>query len=294
MTLKQLEIFLALATNPHLSNVAKEIGLTQSAVSMAIKSLEDTLEEKLFDRIHKKLLLNEKGRLFYKNIAPLVRGLNEVGKTFKENKLTGELRVGVSSSLAAYSLPRIMFKFLEEYKGVEIHMETGNTNEVVNWIEEGHVDLGFVEGEFESDDLIKEVFGIDELFVVSGDKDLAAKEEYTIEEVFDKRWIMREKGSGTREIFLSHLGDNAKNIKVYMEFDHTESVKSVLTNKDTLSCLSQFSVVKELENKQLFRITIKGYHFKRMFYTVRHKHKHESLLLKTFIDFSQTVGVSPE
>lgn len=286
MTLKQLEIFLALAQNPHLSNVAKEKGLTQSAVSMAIKSLEENLEEKLFDRINKKLVLNEKGRIFFKKTAPLVKSLNAVGNSFKKNKLIGELTVGVSSSLAAYIMPRVIYEFTEKYKGVKIKLKTGNTREVGTWLEEGLVDLGFVEGEYESADLIKEVFGIDELFVVTGDEKLAQKDEYTMEELFDKRWVLREKGSGTREVFLSHLGKDANKINIFMELDHTEAVKSVLSNADALSCLSQFTIEQELKTKQLFTLKIKGYQFRRMFYTLHHNHKYKSLLLETFIDYA--------
>ncbi len=286
MTLKQLEIFLALAQNPHLSNVAKEKGLTQSAVSMAIKSLEENLEEKLFDRINKKLVLNEKGRLFFKKTAPLVNSLNAVGNSFKKNKLIGELTVGVSSSLAAYIMPRIIFKFTEQFKGVKIKLKTGNTREVGTWLEEGGVDLGFVEGEYESADLIKEVFGIDELFVVTGDEKLAEKEEYTMDELYEKRWVLREKGSGTREVFLNHLGKDANKINMFMELDHTEAVKSVLFNKDALSCLSQFTIEQELKTRQLFTLKIKGYQFRRMFYTLLHNHKYKSLLLETFIGYA--------
>ena len=288
MTLKQLEIFLALAKNPHLSNVAKEKGLTQSAVSMAIKSLEEKLEEKLFDRINKKLVLNEKGRMFYKKTAPLVNGLNAVGESFKKKKLMGELKVGVSSSLASYIMPRILYRFTEKYKGVKVKLKTGNTREVGNWIESGKVDIGFVEGEYESDDIIKDVFGIDELFVVTGDKELAAKEECTMDELYAKRWVLREKGSGTREVFLSHLGKNAKKIKIFMELDHTEAVKSVLSHENAISCLSHYSIEQELKTKQLFTLKIKDHRFTRLFYTLLHHHKYKSLLLQTFIDYART------
>ncbi len=291
MTLKQLEIFMALAKNPHLSNVAKEKGLTQSAVSMAIKSLEDSLQDHLFDRIHKKLVLNEKGRMFFDKIAPLVTSLNEAEKSFKKNKLSGELIIGVSLTLSTFILPNIIFEFMDNNADVSVKMRTGNTKEVITWIENGKVDLGFVEGEFESDDLIKQVFGIDELMVVTGNKILAGKSEHDIEDLYTKRWLIREKGSGTREIFLSHLGDHSRKINIFLVLDQADALKSVLTRSDCLCCLSQFTVKKELEEEILFRLHIKGHTFKRMFYTVRHAQKYESLLFKTFIDFAQKKGV---
>jgi DNA-binding transcriptional LysR family regulator len=159
LTLRQLEIFLELARNPHLGKVAEYIGLTQSAVSMAIKSLEEVLDKKLFDRINKKLILNEYGRMFFKKVEPLVNQLSETENLFRNDHYFGELKLGVSSSIANYLIPQIIWGFKEKYKSVTINMATGNTQEVVGLIENGQVDMGFVEGEFNSVDVIKEVLG---------------------------------------------------------------------------------------------------------------------------------------
>ena len=221
ITLRQMEIFLYLAKNPHLGKVAESIDLTQSAVSMAIKSLEGSLNKKLFDRINKKLVLNEYGRLFFKKIDPLLKELNDSEDLFRNESYYGEIKIGVSSSIANYILPQIVYSFQEKFKGVTIRMETGNTQEVGLLIENSRVDIGFVEGEFNSVDIVKEVLGDDEMYVVTGDKDLNQDEEYDIEDLLDKNWILREKGSGTREIFLRHLGNYTSRLNIFMELDHT-------------------------------------------------------------------------
>lgn len=288
ITLRQLEIFLELARNPHLGRVAESIGLTQSAVSMAIKSLEDVLDKKLFDRINKKLILNEYGRLFYKKVNPIVKELGEIENLFRDEFYYGEIKIGVSSSIANYLIPQIIFGFKEKYKGVTITMETGNTQEVVNLIEAGQVDMGFVEGEFNSIDVIKEALGDDELFIVTGDKEMVAKQkEYEIEELLDKKWILREKGSGTREVFLNYLGEYTKRINVFMELDHAGGVKSILHNNDTLACLSQYCVRKELVSGLLHRLAIKDMRFTRSFYTVWHRNKILSPILLEFIEMAK-------
>ncbi len=287
ITLRQMEIFLELAQNPHLGKVAESISLTQSAVSMAIKSLEETLETKLFDRLNKKLILNEYGRLFYKKIEPLVKELSESENLFRDETYHGELKVGVSSSIANYIIPQIIYNFQEKYKAVAIKMETGNTQEVGILIENGKVDMGFVEGEFNSVDVVKEVLGEDELYVVAGDKNLGRDEEYEIHKLLNTKWILREKGSGTREIFLSHLGDYTKQLNIFMELDHTGGVKSVLSNKNALSCLSQYSVQKELKMGTLHRIHIKDFRFTRSFYTIWHRNKILSPMLNEFIAYAK-------
>lgn len=295
LTLRQLEIFLELARNPHLGKVAEYIGLTQSAVSMAIKSLEEVLDKKLFDRINKKLILNEYGRMFFKKVEPIVDQLTETENLFRNDHYFGEIKLGVSSSIANYLIPQIIWGFKEKYKRVTIYMATGNTHEVVGLIENGQVDMGFVEGEFNSVDVIKEVLGDDELYVVTGDPELATDKVYDIEELLPKKWVLREKGSGTREVFLSYLKEYTKQINVFMELDHAGAVKSVLHNKDTLACLSQYCVRKDLVSGLLYRINIKDIRFMRSFYTVWHRNKILSPILLEFIEMAKAykkLGIS--
>lgn len=287
MTLRQLELFLALAKKPHIGEVGKEVGLTQSAVSMAIKSLEEILETRLFDRINKKIVLNENGRLFLGRVEHLVLGLKEAESIFRDEHLHGEIRVGVSSSIANYIIPQIFYAFMQNYDGVTFKMETGNTREVAALIENGRVDMGFIEGEYDGPDIQHEVLGTDELYIVTGDASLVRDEPYRIEELLGKRWVLREKGSGTRETFYSHLGDLGKSLNVFMELDHTGAVKSILSNRDTVSCLSRFSVQKDLKYGLLHRLPVEDYNFTRSFYTIWHKNKFMSSLLNTFIDFTR-------
>lgn len=295
VTIRQLEIFLELARNPHLGRVAESIGLTQSAVSMAIKSLEDVLDKKLFDRINKKLILNEYGRMFFKKVEPIVDQLGETEVLFRDEHYFGELKLGVSSSIANYLIPQIIYGFKEKYKNVTISMATGNTQQIVALLEAGKVDMGFVEGEFNSVDVIKEVLGDDELYIVTGDAELAGDKVYNIEELLPKKWVLREKGSGTREVFLHYLKDYVKEVNVFMELDHAGGVKSVLHNKDTLACLSQYCVRKELVSGLLYRINVKDIRFMRSFYTVWHRNKILSPILLEFIEMAKAykrIGIS--
>ena len=286
LTLRQLEIFLQLAKNPHLGKVAENIGLTQSAVSMAIKSLEETLDKKVFDRINKKLILNEYGRILLKKVEPQVKMLSDTENLFRSDEYIGDIKVGVSSSIANYLMPHIIFNFKERYQQAMVHMETGNTHDVIRFIEQGHVDMGFVEGEFDSIDVRHEILGDDELYVVTGDGEMDCDREYDIRELLDKKWILREKGSGTREIFLNYLGEHKNNLNVFMELDHAGGVKSILHNRGTLSCLSQYCVRKELVSGLLRPVRIKNFRFKRSLYTVWHRSKVLSPILTEFIQMA--------
>lgn len=285
ITIKQLELFLALVKTPHLGKVSQEVHLSQSAISTSIKNLESILETKLFDRSNKKIILNENGRLFHTHVEPLVRQMHWCENIFRDAHLHGDLNIGVSTSIAKSILPRMLYRFVELHKGVTFSTETGNTQHVVSLIENGKVDIGFIEGEHHCVDIQKEVFGTDELFIVTGDKDLAEKKAYRMEELLDKRWILRERGSGTREVFLRHLGDLTQDLNVFMQIDDTGGVKSVIRNSDTLACMSRYHVSSELAHGSLYRVRVKDMKFTRPFYIILHRKKYISGLLKEFLSF---------
>ncbi|MDD9302809.1 MAG: LysR family transcriptional regulator [Desulfobacter sp.] len=287
MTLRQLELFLALVKAPHLSQVAKDYGLTQSAVSMAIKALEETLGKPLFDRIHKRLVINENGRYFYRMVDPLVFGLRESEMMFRDQDLLGDIKIGASSSIANYILPQIIYEFAEQYGGVRLEKITGNTEEIGRLIEDGDVDIGFVEADYASTEIERKVLGLDELYVVTGDRDLVRDEEYNLDELLSKRWILREEGSGTREVFLHYMEKYKKRFRPFLEVGHTEAVKSVLRNKGAVSCLSRISVMNELSAGQLFRLKIRDFKFTRSFYTIWHKNKYFSSVLQAFLFYTK-------
>ena len=289
ITLRQMEIFLEVAQMGHLTKVAEKMGLSQSAVSMSIKELENIIGYKLFDRINKKLALNEKGRAFAEAIAPLVSKLNDIEEEFRNDENNGDLLVGVSTTIADYLIPPIICDYMKNYPQVSVKLKIGNTKEIVDLIENGQVDLGFVEGNIDSTAIKQEVVGLDELIVVTGDKELAApKEGYFIDKLLDKKWILREDGSGTREVFLNHLGDLASQINLFMELRHPESIKNMLIqSKKCLTCLPRISVMKELERGELYEVKIKKLKFERQFLLAYHKDKFKTSLLNKFMVFTR-------
>jgi DNA-binding transcriptional LysR family regulator len=284
-----MEIFLEVAHIGHLTKVAEKMGLSQSAVSMSIKELENIIGYKLFDRINKKLALNEKGRAFAEAIAPLVSKLNDIEEEFKNDENNGELLIGVSTTIADYLIPPIICDYMKSYPQVKVNLKIGNTREIVDLIESGSVDLGFVEGNVDSTSIKQEIVGPDELIVVTGDRELAEKQEsFYIDKLLDKRWILREEGSGTREVFLTHLGDLAAQINLFLELRHPESIKNMLIqSKKCLTCLPRISVMKELERGDLYELKIKKLKFERQFLLIYHKDKYKTSLLSKFIYFTR-------
>lgn len=289
ITLRQMEIFLEVALVGHLTKVAERMGLSQSAVSMSIKELESIIGYKLFDRINKKLVLNEKGRAFAEAISPLVSKLNDIEEEFKNDENNGELLIGVSTTIADYLIPPIICQYMNSFPHVRVNLKVGNTRKIVEIIENGQADLGFVEGNVDSTAIKQEVVGLDELIIITGDKSLAmAQDEYYIDNLLEKQWILREEGSGTREVFLTHLGDLASQLNLFMELGHPESIKNMLIQSGKcLSCLPRISVMKELERGDLYEVKIKNLKFERQFILIYHKDKYKTSLLRKFIYFTR-------
>ncbi|SFP14473.1 LysR substrate-binding domain-containing protein [Hydrogenimonas thermophila] len=287
MTLKELELFYYLADNPHISQLAKQLSMSQSAISLAIKSLEKKLSEPLFDRVGKKLVLNERGRLFKEKTYNHFLALKDAENFFKEDRLSGNLHIISSKTVGDFIMPQVIFDFLSHYPNAKICKDIKNSTDIVKSILEGSIDMGFVEFACSDPNIIKERVGRDQLIVVSSDKNLSEKEFY-IDQLFSKKWLLREKGSGTRDVFLKTLGDLAKDINIFMEFSEFEEIKTLLErNPDAITCISKFSVKKELERGELFEVKLKNITFERDFCLVYHKNKYKSKLFNEFSEFAK-------
>lgn len=282
ITVRQLELFISLMRNPHIGKVAEEHYLTQSAVSMSIKALEDAVGEQLFDRISNRLVPNESGRLLLNRVRPALEQLQEVETIFRQDRMAGVLTVAASSTIADYIMPQVLFDFRTRYPEVQVEMLSRNSEEVIAGIESGSVALGFIEGDYECRVADFRELCTEELVVVSSDKQFASEREYTIEELLGLKWVLREPGSGTRQTMWEHLGPAKKRLNVFLELEHIESIKMVLKNPDTVSCMSPFCFQRELANGELFPVQVQGVRFTRRFYAVTHRQKYKSALLLAF------------
>lgn len=283
ISFKELEVFYKLCENPHISNLSKEIKLTQSAISISLNSLEKKLDEKLFDRIGKKLVLNERGRVFFQNTNPHYQNLINAQNEFMDNPLKGSLKIASSKTFNSINLALYIYNFTKDHD-VNIHKESKNTHLILEDLLNSNIDIGFVENDFNLSLLHKEKIAQDKLIIVSSDKKLAQKTFY-IDQLYPKKWILREKGSATREVFLEKL-KYLEEFKITMEVSNFEEIKNILLHDNqTITCISKLAVKKEIEEGKLFEIKVKNLEFERGLYMVYHKNKHQSKLLKEFTSF---------
>ena len=149
-------------------------------------------------------------------------------------------------------------------------------------VKNGQLDMGFIEIAFSDSELVKEVMAEDELVVVSCDTNL--KDEVYIDELFSKKWILREKGSGTREVFFNAIGELSKQIEIFMEYYDFEEVKKLLLqNTEAITCISKVALQDGLREIKLKNISVK-----REFYCIYHKNKYKSKLFESFKQFAKS------
>ena len=283
MTLKELNFFYKLSDNPQVTQVAQELKISQSAISLAIKSLENKLEEQLFDRVGKKLILNERGRYFKEKTLPHYLAIIDSQKLFQKNKFAGNMKIASSKTISNYLMPDIYYEFLSTYTDVKFDISTINSSKIIENILKSNLDIGLIEIDINNSNLIKQKLCDDELIIVTSDENTP---KIAFIDTINKKWILRETGSGTREVFINSLGKYAQDISIFMELQDFEEIKTILIdNKDTITAISKNAVKKELESKKLFQIKLKNFEFKRELQIVYHKDKSTNLLFQTFIDF---------
>ena len=286
ISIRQIEIFLKVVDLENLTKVAKDLNLSQSAVSMSIKELETTIGKQLFDRINKKLMLNEVGRSFYQAVMPIYKNLKDIETEFKNSEDKGSVRVGASTTIIDYLMPSIVCDYMSRYPNVNIELKEGNTKDIVTLVKEGKIDMGFIEGEVEDSDIIKEVIGQDELVVVSSNEEIRDK-KVTLKDIADYRWVLREEGSGTRAVFLNYIKPKNVKLNIFLSLGHTESIKSLLLSKKPISCLSILAVHNEIESGSMFKVDVKSFKCTRNFYAIYNKDKYKSELFEKLYEFSK-------
>lgn len=284
-SLKQLNIFIAVAKTQNISMAAENLHLTQSACSMAINNLENQLNGALFDRHGKGLTLNDRGRILLPKAMNLMAQAEELEALMIEKNsrcLTGKLTVGASSTLGNYILPAIIGQFMQVQPNMEIALRVGNTEQIIQQLLQFDIDLGLIEGRCDHSKINKTFWRKDQLIIIAHpNHPLANKRKINITDLQNARWILREIGSGTREKFAEITEGR---IKPFLELGHTEAIKQAVIANVGISCLSKMTVTKELKHKEIIELKTPFLKLTRDFYLLTHQDKYETLALKIFLN----------
>jgi DNA-binding transcriptional LysR family regulator len=287
LSLRQLEIFEKIAATGSVTRAGEELLLTQSAVSMALSQLEQLSATPLFDRTGRRLLLNDSGRLLLKETREILLAVRRVENQLqgdRDQEMVGELLVGGSTTIGNYLLPALLGDFAKRYPKTRVELQVGNTQQIAVWLEEGNLDIAFVEGPCHSRGIVSSHWRDDELVVVTGPEHSWARDKEATSAMLESApWIMREKGSGTREIFEDAMEKAGISYSISLEFGHTEAIKNGVASGLGVSCLSRIAVHRELEYGLLVEVTSKLM-LKRSLSLLKRRDSSCSALLAAFLE----------
>nr|WP_170295425.1 selenium metabolism-associated LysR family transcriptional regulator [Chengkuizengella sediminis] len=274
MNFHQLHIFFTVAEKGSFSAAAQFLHMTQPAVTMQIQALEEHFGTKLFHRTTKKVVCSEAGKAllpYAKQSFHLIKETDEAMSKFTHS-LKARLQLGASLTIGEYILPRILGPFSSEYPDISVSLKVNNTTQILDEILKHKLTFGLIEAEIHHPDLQTESVLSDELtLILPSNHPLLELDIIMLEDVIKYPFILREQGSGTRQVMekeLSKHGVEVNAMNIVMELGSTGAVKSAVESGSGISILSHSSVKHEKTLGLLHTKTIHGISFKRDFYSV--------------------------
>ena len=294
LTLRQLQIFIAIAQSGSTTAAGERISLSQSAISAAIAELERTVNVQLFDRVGKRLQLNDHGRAMLPKAMVLINSAESLEQSYLDTP-PSKLILGASLTIGNYLLPRLLADYWRS-QGVilgnvapPLQVVVAKMAEIEAKVAGFEVDIGLVEGPYHRPDIAVMPWHHDELLIVAS-PDHPVVQKYGQSIIPSKRlaattWILRERGSGIRDTLEQALQPHTHQLKSSLEFNDHEAIKQSAIHGLGIACLSRLVVADALETGRLVRLNTSLRGINRRFSLVMHHQKQVTPGMQNFIDF---------
>lgn len=264
----RLKVFRAVAEQLNFHKAAEQLFLTQPAVTLQIKALESDLGVRLFDRASGRVSLTRQGSILLEYANKLAAMVSEAERKLscKDSKVSGELSLGVSTTIAQYVLARLLRAFIADYPNIDLTLHSGNTRQMVQLLLDGKVSVGLIEGPARDRGVRSEPFMEDELVPITAVD--APMDNLSRTEFLQSTLLIREQGSGSRQVVetaLKKAGLRLKAFKKVMTLDSTEAIKSAVEVGHGMGFVSRWAISKELQLGTLKVVEVKGLKVTRHF-----------------------------
>ena len=284
-SLRQIEVFLAIAHFENVSRAADQLSLSQSAASGALKELESQFDVLLFDRIGKRLKLNEQGRMLRPRAESLIALAQELQKELTQNNRLGNLNIGATLTIGNYLCVDLMQNYLQQAPDAHINLNIANTERIMRELLNFDIDVGLLEGEIQHPDLEIRSWREDRLVCFCApEHPLAEKTQIKTQDLVEAAWVLREQGSGTRQTFDRAFHGYLPQLNVALEFEQTEAIKRAVTKQLGISCLSEIALEDDFERGLLHRLECDDLDFQRKLYIAIHRQKFRTAGLERWLE----------
>ncbi len=283
-SLRQLEIFIAVSRTESVSRAADLLCLSQSATSTSLGEFERQFNLQLFDRVGKSLRINETGRQLLPRAVELMDRAKEIEAQLAGHEGLGEMNVGATLTIGNYLATLLVATFLQEHPESRINLQVHNTRTIVQKIANHELDLGMIEGDCHHSDIEVQPWIADELVVFSApDHPLAKQRNISLDTLLNESWILREKGSGTRETFDRVFQSYHARLNIRLELEHTEAIKRAVEFGLGIGCISRLALKDAFRRGSLVPLDTPDIHLNRYFYFLWHKQKYQTTGIRSFL-----------
>ncbi len=274
MTLKHLKVFITVCECGSMTKAAKKLFIAQPSVSLTISEIEKYYNIKLFDRISKKLYLTKPGEKILEHSLYMIDLFDKMEDEIKSYDKKSSLKVGASITIGNFLLPYFIKKFQNQHKEVKVNIFIDNSKNIENLVLENQIDFGLVERKITNKSIKAEIFMSDELIIIcSPEHSLCNRKNITIKDIMKEKFILREKGSASREKLETTLKAHNIEIKPIWESISTQSIIKAVEQNLGISILPYFLVKEYIESNKINKLLIEKLNLKRNYYIIYHKNK---------------------
>ena len=284
-TFRQLEVFVWVARSENISRAAEQLCLSQSAVSGALSELEKQFSVQLFDRIGKRLRLNELGHALLPRAVELLDRANGLEQLLRAGEAIGPLAVGATLTLGNYLLPSVLTEYMRAHPHSQVRLDVANTRHIVDKIAGFELDIALIEDSVNHPALLSEPWGGDSLVAFCAPTHPLAQQGRLSERDFSEvEWILRERGSGTRAAFDRACAMANLDIEIRLELEHTEGIKRAVESGLGVGCISKLALREAFRRGSLVQLETPYLDLHRRFCLIRHRDKYLTPGLQHFLD----------
>jgi DNA-binding transcriptional LysR family regulator len=285
MTIRHLRIFVAVCASKSITAAAGPLYMSQPAVSLAIKEIEEHYGIRLFDRLARNIQITADGKRMLDYAIHIVDLFDDMERAMRNADAIGEMRIGCSLTIGACLMPAYVNQLVSQYPTLKPRISVDNSNNIVQSVCEGRLDIGLVEGVVNNDSLIVTSFMADNLVAVCGcGHPFAESKEVCLDDFLAQPLLLRERGSGTRELFQSAVTLLGKQFEPAWESVSTTALIRAVEAGNGVSVLPELLVAESLMAGRLRRVPLQRPVLSRSFYLVYHKNKYLSTGMRTFIN----------
>jgi len=287
LTLRQLQVFESAAIKLNFSLAAKQLFLTQPAVSMQIKQLEENVGLPLFEQMGKKIYLTEAGRELFQYSRNITQQLGELEAVLDEMKGPGHGKLTISVvNTANYFTPKLLARFCKRYPNINVILQVANRDAVLKQLGDNSIDLAILGQPPEGLDISAEAFLDNPLVVISAlEHPLAKLKKVKFSRLAEENFLSREQGSGTRSAMERVFAQHKIQPHIIMEMETNEAIKQAVQAGMGLGILSLHSIELELETKRIAMLNVEYFPLLRNWFIAHRSNKRLTGAALAFKDF---------